>query len=263
MSEHAAHVVVSLHGLPLLHVHRTGDLRTVREVLVDIAAEFANLEGAADDARLRAAVQALAPAVVMQEPEQLASLIAHHLVQRLAGAGRVRVDVALQRWSRLEIGGRPRTGDFARQEPDQRTAHVTIDEGGMSVHAGVRGMQLLSAESPAGTPVLVQLDARWTYGWADVPFDTQWQQVRRAIVEAYAERRLAPGAALAHALCCAVLDESPPVRSIDVRLAIRTFEPVDLTRFGMEPLPELVSEPAAGTAVYAATVEREEMQELT
>lgn len=261
MSAYASRISVAVRRVPLLHVQRAGELRTVREVEVDVEVDLTAGDVAIDAARLRAAVHALAPSAVMQEPEHLAVIIARHIEQRVEGVDRVGVDVALARWSRLEIGGRPRTGDFSRQDADQRTAHATITDGVATVKAGIRGMRLLSAPAAESTPLLVQVDARWTYGWGDVPFDTQWQQVRRAIVEAYAERATKPGPALAHALASAVLDESPPVRSIELRLSLRTFEPLDLTGYGIEPAPELVSAPVAGTAVYSAAIRREEMQE--
>lgn len=260
MSVRTERSIAGILRLPLLRVQRTGDRHTVREMHADVTVELPGVSDLGADTRIREAVEALAAADT-QDPEDLALSIARYLMKRL-GAAAAHVDLGVHRWTRLDIGGRPRGSDFARSHSELRTAHASVGAAGEDVSAGLRGLQLLAAASHRGTPQLVELDARWTYGWADVPFDTQWQQVRRVIVEAYAERAMPVGLPLAHALGHAVLDESPAVRAVEIELRVRTFEPSDVTHSGIETSEQFTPSSAHGTDVFTCAVARAELQDL-
>jgi urate oxidase len=255
MTFHASRRTTAVTDIALFRIAAAGDRDTVRDLHVDVTVEHA-AESALDGSALRGAVHALAPAAAAQRPEQLALSVAHYVAQRSATGDRVEVGVTERAWRRLDIGGRPRGSDFAAGPSELRTASVRLDETGELVSAGIRNLELLTTS--AGLPQSMQLDVRWTYGWLDVSYDTQWQQIRRALIEAHTERRAPPGAAHAEALGSAVLEESPAVRAIELRLAVQDFTTIDLDPIGMTSTPDVSGAPIAGSAVYTATVSRDE-----
>lgn len=198
--------------------------RSGRHIIHDLAVDVA-LDGAgaapADVARI---VRTAAVGEAAAEPEAFARTIARNCDLTFEGAAAVRVEVRSRAWDRLDVGGRPRDRDMIGPAGVVRIARAMLRPGTPErLSAGLRGMRFMTSAAPAGTDarvLLLRLDAIWTYGWAGIPFDTQWQQVRRVLAEAYAERSLEPGAPLAAALAGAVLDESPAVRRIAVRLGV-------------------------------------------
>jgi urate oxidase len=255
MTFHASRRSAAVTGVAVFRVFAAGDRDTVRDLQVDVTVAHADVLPV-DGSALRAAVHALAPAAAAQRPEQLATAVAHFVAQRLPAGARVEVAVTERAWRRLDIGVRPRDRDFAAGPAELRTAHVTLEGTDERVSAGIRNLDLLTTSE--GRPQALRLDVRWTYGWLDVSYDTQWQQIRRALIEAHTERRTAAGAALAEALGCAVLEESPAVRAIDVRLHVHDFAALDLAPFGMQSTPDISGAPVIGAAVYTATVSRDE-----
>jgi urate oxidase len=79
-----------------------------------------------------------------------------------------------------------------------------------------------------------ELNARWRYGWSEVPFGTQWQQVRQTLLESFAEHDSRSLQHSLYAMAHDVLDQCPPVSEIRIRMP--EFHPllVDLSPFSME-----------------------------
>lgn len=209
--------------VPVLRTIRRGDRHFVLDLSLRIRITLGPV-GAVDADGLVRVVHELVADQAADQTDALALAVARQCTARTDDVVRTRVDIRARGWNRLDIGGRPRERDLIGPAGEDRLTRVTVTDGAEQVAAGFDGMLLLTAARPPagaadGTAVeLRRLSALWTYGWGEVPFETQWQQVRRGLTEAYAERGTLSGGALAEALGRAVIDESPPVRVIRVRL---------------------------------------------
>jgi urate oxidase len=248
----------SAYDIPVLRVVRHGEHVSVHDLYIDAELELTRSAEADGGAIVRAA-HALAAEHAAGEPERYAAAVAHYCRQRMQGVAAARVDVRTRSWDRLAVGGRPRDRDLVSPASALRVARVELSDAGERTGAGLRDVLLLSAGDTAQVSVL-RLSAFWMYGWSDVPFATQWQQIRRALEEAFAERdRAAPGA-IAQALGRAVLDQAPPVSEIEVTLEVALREPVDMTVFGMDDRGTVFGGPAAARSVHVARLLRSEIE---
>jgi urate oxidase len=264
MTLRAIHRGAAVIGLPVLRVVRRGDRHLVHDLTVDthLQLDCSSSATAPDAGALARAIHALAAHHAGGELEAFATAIGEHCITRLGGVDSARVEVRAGRWHRLDLGGRPRDRDLVGPAGELRVARFTTDGSGAQVAAGFRDMQLMTSSTTELQPLLLlRLDAFWTYGWPEIPFDTQWQQVRRALTEAYTEREQLTGAHLATALARAVLDETPAVREVEVRLEVARRHTVDMTEFGMENLGEVFGELESSRGVHTIVVQREEIAE--
>lgn len=257
---HVSRHTVAVHGLPVLRVVRRGDRHTIHDLNVHVMLDVGDVARAPDTRAIARAVHALAGQHAGREPEAFATTIAQHALTHFEQVQHAAVEVSVQGWQRLAIGGRPRDRDLVGASAEVRIARVTVDHAVMRVAAGFRDMQLLTAETSELQPLLeLGLDAVWTYGWTEIPFDTQWQQVRRTLTDAYVEREHIVGAPLAHALAKTVLDASPAVHRIEVRLRTARHTAVDMTEFGMENVGEVFGERESARGAYEVALERAEI----
>jgi urate oxidase len=256
MSRHT----VAVHGLPVLRVVRRGDRHTIHDLHIDVMLDVGDVALAPDTHAIARAVHALAGHHAGGEPEAFATTIAQHALTHFEHVRHAVVEVAVHGWERLAIGGRPRDRDLVGASADVRIARVTADHEVMRVAAGFRDMRLLTAEASALLPLIeLSLDAVWTYGWTEIPFDTHWQQVRRTLTDAYAERAHIVGAPLAHSLAKTVLDASPAVQRIEVRLRTARHTAVDMMAFGMENVGEVFGERESARGACEVALERAEI----
>jgi urate oxidase len=261
MSLRTGQQCVALLDLPVLRVVRRGDRHVTHDFRVDalLDLEAGTAESLDTDAIART-VHALAAHHALHEPEGFASTIAQHCSTRVPNVQRVTIEVRERGWHRLDIGGRQRDRDLAGSTSEVRVARVVVDEEGTRITSGFRELLLMTPATTGLEPLLLlRLDALWTYGWSEIPFDAQWQQVRRALTEAYAERDHDPGASLASALARAVLDVSPAVFTVDVRLELMRRRAVDMTTFGIDNNGEVFGAYEAARVVHTVTVAREEI----
>jgi urate oxidase len=252
----------ALTGLPVLRVVRRGDRHLVHDLTVDTHLQLQRRSSATapvPDAIARA-IHALAAQHGAGELEAFATAVGQHCITRFGDVESALVEVRSGRWHRLDLAGRPRDRDLIGPAGEQRVARFLTDGTTAQITAGFRDMRLMtSASSEQPSLLLLRLDALWTYGWGEIPFDTQWQQVRRALTEAYTEREQLAGAHLASALARAVLDETPAVREVEIRLEVARRHAVDMTAFGMENRGEVFGDIEPARGVHVVVLQREEI----
>jgi urate oxidase len=266
----------------ILKLTRRGDRHELRDLTVDVSFEgdFAASHTDGDNARIlpthtmRNTVYALARDHAAGDIEKFALAVSHHFVEQNAAPLTVSVDVTEEPWSRVAIGGRPHESSFARTGGERRTTHVRRTASDLVVEAGIQGLRLVKTRhatfegfirdrfttlpESADRILVTELTARWRYGWSEVPFRTQWQQVRQTLVEAFAEHDSRSLQNTLYAMTHAVLEQCPPVSEIRVRMA--AFHPhlVDLAPFSMENT-EVYVPGVAPHAEVEAVVRRDEL----
>jgi urate oxidase len=245
----------------VLRATRRGDHYSISDLVVDVELEPApDAAQPLDEASVLRGVHALAAEFAAGEPETYAVAIARFCRQRVAADAAVRVQVRTRSWHRMTLGGRPRGRDFSDGGDEERVASCESDAAGERVSAGLRNLVLLAAaESVEDAVTVLRLSAHWTYGWADVPYATQWQQVRRVLTEVYAERGDLGGGELARGLGRAVLDEAPPVARVEVSVEETQRPGLDLNAFGLENTGAVFGGRAAARTVHVAELRRSEL----
>jgi urate oxidase len=242
----------------VLKLTRRGDRHELRDLTVDVSFEgdFAASHTDGDNTRIlpthtmRNTVYALARDHAAGDIEKFALAVSLHFVEQNAAPLTVRVDVAEQPWARVAIGGRPHESSFARSGSERRTTHIRRSAGDLAVEAGLQGIRLVKTRDAtfegfirdrfttlpesADRILATELTARWRYGWSEVPFGPQWQQVRQTLLQAFAEHDSRSLQNTLYAMAHAVLEQCPPVS--EIRVSMAAFHPhlVDLAPFSME-----------------------------
>ena len=255
----AARSSVALLRSPIMRVEQRGDRYAVRDLTVDIRCYGVTGDRSAAEHIMRNAARALAVEPGATELEQLALSMARYCSTRAGEPARVVAEVRQQRWGRLEIGGRPRDADLIRVSGPVRFARVTMQGGRERIGAGFRGMRLMTPRHADRNIIeLLRLDALWFYGWSEVPYDTQWQQVQRALTEAYAETT-GSRSELAAAMASAILAQSPAVADLRLRIGRLRRRAVDMNAFGLENTGELYGDVLQGEYVEEIRATRGEL----
>jgi urate oxidase len=246
-------------GVPVLRVDRRGDRHLIRDMVADVRVELPADHGGADPGVLVRAVHALSGTDGDADGELYALAVARYALRHVAEARRAKVEIRSRGWGRLDIGGRPRGRDFVGPSGELRIAAARVSTDREQVSAGFRRMLLLASAGDTDAVTVQRLDAMWNYGWAEVPYETQWQQVRRCLTEAFAERGTLQDDALAAALARAVLEESPPVHRIGVRLGVIRRAAVDMNTYGMENTGSVFGAAVAARTVHEVVLARDEV----
>jgi urate oxidase len=194
----------------MLRVVRRGDRHDPRDYTVSFRFEgeftSAFLEGRSDALLPGETIKNLVYTAAREhgagEIETLGLALCADVLSRQPRITRARVEIAEERWQRLEAGGKPQPQVFVRGNGERRIASVTSNGTKVSVVAGIEGLSVLRTAGFApprsseddddgfadGLQRLLvgELTARWTYTSGDVTFGPYRQGVRAAILETLA-----------------------------------------------------------------------------
>jgi urate oxidase len=185
---------------------------------------------------------------------------------------KVRVEVAEQLWSRLEIGGKAQGQAFEAGGGERRTAAVTSNGRQIAVVSGIDHLALMRSaglrppgrhDDASGVQDGLQrllvgaLGARWTYSSPDVTFGPYRQGVHSVIVETFAAHARLSVEHTLHAIGEVALASYPEIVDITLTMQERPYRPADLFSAGVENPDDLflvLDEPLGTVEV---TLERE------
>jgi urate oxidase len=263
----------------MLRIVRRGDRHDPRDLTVAV-----RIEGDFDDAFTGGAADARIPAETVTnvahaaardhaggEIEAYGLALCDRLLATNARASRIRVEIAEQPWSRLEVGGKAQGQAFLAGPPERRTAAVTSNGQQHAVVSGIEQLTIMRSsgfapprrtQDPGGaddglSPLLVAtLAARWTYTSGDVAFGPYRQGIRTAIIETFAckEHRSLPQTL--HAIADVVLASCQEIADVTLSVQERPYRPVDLFAAGIENPDDLFVVREEPLAVLDVTVER-------
>ncbi len=270
-------ITASRHGeakLRMLRLVRQGDRHDPRSLTVscefegDFSAAF--LDGRATGLPPGETIKSLVHSVTREhgagEVETLGLALCAQILARQPRISLARVEIAEERWQRLEAGGKPQPQAFVGGSGEQRTVVVTGNGQRVSVVAGIAGLALMrtagfSSAAPSrddGVQRLLagDLSARWTYTSGDVAFGPCRQGVRAAILDTAAWHA---SRSVQHALYTAagvILSSYDEIADVTLSFRERPYRPAD--RFASDPesaddLFVVIDEPVG---VVEVTVER-------
>lgn len=264
----------------LVRVTRHGDRHELRDYTVAIAFDgrfdTSYTDGDNRDVlptdTMKNTVYALAARDGVGEPEAFAKSLGSHFIERNAKLDRVTVDVIDHAWGRITVGDREHGQAFVRRGPETRTARVVTDRKGAAIDAGVTDLVIMKTSNSAfaGYPrdafttlpetrdriFATSMTAEWTYRDGDVEFASTYVNVRKTLLEAFAEHHSESVQHTMYAMGQTVLDSIDAVQSISLEMPNRHHLPINLTPFGLENRNEVFVATEEPHGLIKATLSR-------
>lgn len=240
----------------LATVERDGDWHELTDLTVGVALQgdfaAAHVQGDNRDVlptdTMRATVYALARRQPVGEIEAFGLRLVDRFLEAAPAASSVEVALRQHEWRRLAGGSHPHA--FTRDGPAVRTATVQGTRDNRAVTAGVADLAVLKTTGSAFRGFLVDeltvlpetddrvlattITADWDYTGTDVDFATSAGEVRRLLVDTFAEHH---SLALQHTLYTmgeAVLAQRPEVSQVRFRLPNQHHLLADLSPYGLD-----------------------------
>ena len=267
--------------LRMLRIVRRGDRHDARDLTVSIRFEgdFATAfrEGRSDGLipgeTLKTFVHKTAREHAGAEIEVLGLALCRRVLDTHRQISRVRIEIAEQPWTRMDVGGKAQGQAFMLGGPEQRTVTVTSNGTRTAVVSGIDQLVLMrtlgflprraSGRADTGLEDAVQallvggLSARWTYNNADVTFGPYRQGVRSAITETFALHASRSVQHTLYAIADVVLATYEEILDVTLAMHERPYRPADLFSAPAENLDELFVAAEEPLGVVEVTVERD------
>ena len=265
----------------LLKVVRDAARHEIREFSVDIA-----LEGAFDAAHvtgdngavlptdtMKNTVYAKARELPIDQPEDFGLMLARHFLEASALASTARIRITEHGWRRLAVDGVAHDHAFERASAELRIAHVTLGRTGAAVvTAGIEELLILKSGRSAfsGFPrdryttlretedriLATALSASWQYGADAVHFGSQFADVRRMLLEAFARHDSRSVQHTLYAMGEAVIEQCLAVEEISITMPNKHHLLVDLAPLGLDNANEIFVPTSEPYGLIEATIRR-------
>ncbi|HYO12414.1 MAG TPA: urate oxidase [Thermoanaerobaculia bacterium] len=263
----------------LVTVRRGPDRHEMKDVTVairfegDFAAAYADGDnrGVFPTDTMKNTVYALAAEHPFDDVEDFGLALTDHFLQASPRAESVRVDLTEHLWEPIEAGGSPHPHAFRRAGAEQRTASVTRNREGAKVVAGIADLIVVKTAKSAFEGFLrdryttlketsdrllaTAVRATWTYTKTDVAFGRLWREVRRLLLETFADHDSLSVQHTLYAMGEAVL-EIAEVEEIHLSMPNKHHIPVDLTPFGLQNRNEIFVATAEPYGLIEGTLRR-------
>jgi urate oxidase len=265
----------------LLKVERSGNHHVIRELAVDIA-----LTGAFDAAHtegdnslvlptdtMKNTVYAKARELTLGAPEDFGIALAHHFLGASSAAASARVTVTEHGWRRLDVDGEPHDHAFERRSSELRIARVLLARGGATeVVAGIEDLLILKSGRSAfsGYPrdkfttlretedriLATSISTHWRYRADTTDFNEQFDRVRRALLETFAQHDSKSVQHTLYAMGEAVLNKCDAVEEISITMPNKHHLLVDLAPIGLDNPNEIFVPTSEPYGLIEATLRR-------
>lgn len=257
----------------LVTVRRGAERHALKDVTVairfegDFAAAYTDgdNEGVFPTDTMKNTVYALAARHPFDDIEDFGLALTDHFLGASPRASVVRVDLTEHPWEPISSHA------FQRAGGERRTAVVTRDREGARVLAGLENLVVMKTARSAfeGFPrdryttlketgdrlLATAVQATWRYSRPHVPFGRFWSEVRRALLQAFAEHDSRSVQHTLYAMGEAVL-ETVDVEEIHIAMPNLHHIPVDLETFGLENRNEVFVATAEPYGLIEGTVRR-------
>lgn len=263
----------------LVTVRRGPDRHEMKDVTVairfegDFTAAYADGDnrGVFPTDTMKNTVYALAAEHPFDDVEDFGLALTDHFLQASPRAASVRVDLTEHLWEPIEAGGSPHPQAFRRAGSEQRTAIVTRSREGATVLAGVADLVVMKTAKSAfeGFPrdryttlketsdrlLATAVQATWTYGRTNVAFGILWREVRRLLLETFANHDSLSVQHTLYAMGEAALEISE-IEEIHLSMPNKHHIPVDLAPFGLQNRNEIFVATAEPYGLIEGTLRR-------
>ncbi|MEP7010705.1 MAG: factor-independent urate hydroxylase [Acidobacteriota bacterium] len=267
-------------GVRLVTVRRGPDRHELKDVTLAIRLEgdFAAAYTEGDNAgvvatdTMKNTVYGLAAEHPFEDVEDFGLVLSDHLIKTDPHVSSARVELVEHLWERIESGGAPHPRAFRRAGAEKRTAVISRTADRVSITAGIEELVVMKTAKSAfeGFPrdrfttlketadrlLATALSASWSYARPDVAFGPLWSEVRRILLETFAEHESRSVQHTLYAMGEAVLEGLKDVEEIHLTMPNRHHIPVDLTPFGLENRNEIFVATSEPYGLIEATLRR-------
>ncbi|MFN2397768.1 MAG: factor-independent urate hydroxylase [Gemmatimonadaceae bacterium] len=200
-------------------------------------------------------VYALAGKHLTSEIETFGLALANHFLVDNDALKRVRVDIDERPWQRMTVGGSPHAHAFTREGAEQRLCRVVGTREGRLVESGIQDLLILKTSLSAFEGYLSDryttlretrdrllatvLNVTWRYSEADAAFARCRTNVRRALLETFANHDSHSVQHTAFAMGEAALTAAVELKEIRLSLPNKHHLLVDLAPFGLQNRNEI------------------------
>jgi urate oxidase len=263
----------------LVMVRRRPDSHELKDVTAAIRLEgdFATAYTEGDNSEvlptdtMKNTVYALAAEHPFDDIEDFGLALTDHFLRASPKATRAHVELTEHLWDRIEKGNQPHPHAFRRAGSERRTAQVIRDRQSTRVLAGLEDLVVMKTAKSAfeGFPrdryttlketsdriLATAVRATWRYSRSYVAFGQLWRDVRRILLETFADHDSLSVQHTLYAMGEAVL-ETLDVEEIHLSMPNKHHIPVDLTPFGLENRNEIFVATPEPYGLIEATVRR-------
>jgi urate oxidase len=263
----------------LVTVRRGPDRHELQDVTVgirfegDFTAAYADGDnsGVLPTDTMKNTVYALAAQHPFDDIEDFGLALTDHFLTNNPRASGVHVDLTEHLWEPIEAGGTAHPHAFRKGGSERRIAKVTRDREGAKLQAGIEDLVVLKTARSAfeGFPrdryttlketadriLATAVSATWRYSRPNVAFGTLWREVRRLLLESFAEHDSKSVQHTLYAMGEAVL-ETLDIEEISISMPNKHHLPVDLTPFKLENRNEIFVATAEPYGLIEGTMRR-------
>ena len=263
----------------LVTVRRRPEFHELKDVTVGVRLEgdFATAFTEGDNSgvlptdTMKNTVYALAAQHPFEDIEDFGLALTDHCLQASPGATRAHVELTEHLWERIDKDGQPHPHCFQRTGSERRIAVVTRDRDAARVLAGLEDLVVMKTSKSAfeGFPrdryttlketsdriLATAVRATWRYSRPYVAFGSLWREVRRILLETFADHDSLSVQHTLYAMGEAVL-ETLDVEEIHLSMPNKHHIPVDLTPLGLENRNEIFVATPEPYGLIEATLRR-------
>lgn len=242
----------------LVHVTRTRDHHEITDLNVStsLSGDLADTHLTGDNAKVlptdtqKNTVFAFAKEHGVGEIEEFGLHLARHFVSSQEPIHRARIGVEQYFWDRIGVGDTPAPHSFQRSGVETRTATVTFDGERASVVSGLKDLVVLNTTDSEfwGYPrdryttlpethdriLATAVNAQWRHATADGDWGKSYAEVRRHLVEAFAQTHSLSLQQTLYAMGERVLENRPEIAEVRLTLPNKHHFLVDLSPFGLD-----------------------------
>lgn len=257
----AVRLVIVRRSIRQGETHRLQDVTVAIRFEGDFVAAYTagDNQGVLPTDTMKNTVYALADQQPFDDVESFGLALTDHFLENNPRVSSVRIELDEHLWEPIEAGGAPHPHGFRKAGAERRTAVVTRDRDHretVTVLAGLADLVVMKTAKSAfeGFPrdryttlketsdrlLATAVRATWRYSHPapSIPFGRLWHEVRRVLLETFAEHDSLSVQHTLYAMGEAVL-ESVDVEEIHIAMPNLHHLPVDLTPFGLENRNEI------------------------
>ena len=254
-------LIENSHGkshIRLLKVNRYSDRHDLKDLTISIAFEgdyqAAYCQG--DNRKvlptdtMKNTAYVLAKEHPLEEIEGFGVILADHFLRNDSHVSRIQIEISEDLWTGIDVAGKPHPHSFARAGSEKRTAVISGGRGGIEIHSGISGLQVLKTtqsgfegflENPYTTLqetsnrlLKTTIQADWIYNAPNLACTRIWKDVRQVLTEVFAEHNSYSVQHTLYAMGQAVLESFGEIKEIHLSLPNHHCTLFDLSPFGME-----------------------------
>ena len=217
-------------------------------------------------------VYALAKGDAIQDPETFGAKLASHFLDTQPHISEARVELREHLWKRITVNGKPHRHSFLSAGNERRVAVVTKSRTATTVEGGIEELLVLKTTGSGFAGYIKDrfttlaetndrifstvITARWRYATPEADYGILWREIRRMVLETFAEHESPSVQQTLYLTGKLVLETFDAIAEIRLSLPNKHCLLVNLRQFGMENNNEIFVPTDEPHGLIEATIQR-------